>query len=167
MELPKTEAELSALIEAAVSKKVEEMTSEHNKAFAAERTKHESELKKAREQANLSNEEKLKAQLEEQREKDKAELDELRLFKKNAVISQRLAKENLPDYFKNDYRLINSTDEDFEKNLKSVKSDYESSKPKGTTHSSVVQTNVAGSNSQSSTDAANQEMAQAIEKIIG
>lgn len=125
-----TETELQAKIDEAVSSATKDLISRHNGEMANMRKEN-----KALKDANLSKEELAQQQAEAQKE----ELENLRAFKKSAIISERLAKENLPSHLKNDIRLINATDETFDKALKQVKSDYESSLPKGNPHSSVVQ----------------------------
>ena len=51
------------------------------------------------------------------------ELAELRQFKKNAVLSEKLKKEGLPDFFKNDTRLLNAEDGNIDKVIKDIKKD--------------------------------------------
>lgn len=129
-----TEAELQAKIDDAVNTATQDLISKHNGEMATMRK----EIKNLKD-ANLTTEEKAKQDLEEQKLATDKELGELRAFKRDTVISQRLAKESLPSYLKNDSRLINATtDTDFDKAIKLVKTDYESSLPKGNTHSSVV-----------------------------
>ena len=138
MELPKTEAELDALITSKIEEVKSELTSKHNGEMANLRKKYETEFTKKLEQANLSAEELAQQKLKEQVAANEQELQELRTFKKGVVIGQRLAKDGLPDYLKNDIRLVNASEEDFEKQYKLVKADYEATQPKGNTHSSVV-----------------------------
>lgn len=156
-----TEAELQAKIDEAVSSATKDLTSKHNKAIAELRVENK-ELKNA----NLSSDERAKQELEEQKLATEKELSELRAFKKSAIISERLAKENLPSHLKNDIRLINATDETFDKALKQVKSDYESSLPKGNSHSSVVQ--VASTVKEtSSKETAYAKMGEALNSLLG
>ena len=54
VELPKTEQELNDLINASVQAKVEELTAKHNSDMASQRIKYENDIKKAKEQANMS-----------------------------------------------------------------------------------------------------------------
>ena len=170
MELPKTEAELDAIITSKVKEATDELVSKHNGEMATLRKKHEADIQKVKDQANLSAEEIAQRKIQEQYDADQKELQELRGFKKTTLISQRLAKDGLPEYLKNDVRLINSSDEDFEKNYKSVKADFEATQPKGNTHSSVVKQTGGASvrnPSQDSKDEAYQKMGEALGQIIG
>ena len=56
-ELPKTEQELNDLIDAKISEVTTKLEAKHNSDMATMRQRHDAELKKAREQANLSAEE--------------------------------------------------------------------------------------------------------------
>lgn len=171
MELPKTEAELDALITSKVEEATNNLVSKHNGEMASLRKKHEAEIQKVKEQANMSAEEIAQKRVQEQNEADQRELQELRGFKKSTIISQRLAKDGLPDYLKNDVRLINSSEEDFEKNYKNVKADYDATQPKGNTHSSVVRQTGGASKPAIGSDAAKDEaykaMGEALSEIIG
>lgn len=140
MELPKTEQELNDLIESKVNEATEKLVSKHNGEMATLRQRHDSELKRAKEQANLSAEEIAQAKIKEQQEQDQQELNELRAFKKSTTLGERLAKEGLPSFFKNDTRLLNANDEDLDKVIKNVKKEYEETQPKGATHSTIVNT---------------------------
>lgn len=137
-ELPKTEQELQDLIDAKVNEAVDKLNAKHNGEMATMRQKHDAELKKAKEQANLSAEEIAQQKIKEQQEADQKELAELRAYKKSGEISKRLAKEGLPDFFKNDTRLLNAEDGDLDKVVKDIKKEYDSYLPKGATHSTVV-----------------------------
>lgn len=139
-ELPKTEQELNDLIDAKVQQVVAEETAKHNGQMANMRKKYEDDLKKAKEQAGLTAEQIAQEKIKEQDEAKDRELNELRAFKKSSVISQKLAKEGLPDFLKNDTRLLNADDSNIDKVIKDVKKDYEAGLPKGATHSTVVQT---------------------------
>lgn len=140
MELPKTEQELNDLIDAKVSEATEKLTAQHNGAMATMRKKYETDLQKAKEQANLSAEEIAQQRIKEQQDADQKELAELRAFKKSSDLSQRLAKEGLPDFFKNDARLLNADEGNLDKVIKDVKKEYDQTLPKGATHSTVVPT---------------------------
>ena len=137
-ELPKTEQELNDLIAQKVQEKADELTAQHNGAMANMRKKYESDIAKAKEQANKSAEEIAAEKIKEQQEADQKELAELRAYKKSGEISKRLAKEGLPDFFKNDTRLLNAEDGDLDKVVKDIKKEYDSYLPKGATHSTVV-----------------------------
>lgn len=137
-ELPKTEQELNDLIAQKVQEKADELTAKHNGEMATQRKKYDDELKKAKEQAGKTAEEIAQEKIKEQQERDAQELTELRQFKKNTVLGEKLKKEGLPDYFKNDTRLLNAEDGDLDKVVKDIKKEYDSYLPKGATHSTVV-----------------------------
>ena len=137
-ELPKTEQELNDLIAAKVQEKADELTAQHNGQMANMRKKYDDDIKKAKEQANKSAEEIAAEKIKEQQDADQKELAELRAYKKSGELSKRLAKEGLPDYFKNDTRLLNAEDGDIDKVVKDIKKEYENYLPKGATHSTVV-----------------------------
>ena len=139
-DLPKTDAELQALLDAKAQEVTDNLTAQHNGAMANMRKKYESDLAKAKEQANKSAEEIAAEKVREQQEHDAQELAELRQFKKNSVLSEKLKKEGLPDFFKNDTRLLNAEDGSLDKVIKDIKKEFEQYQPKGATHSTVVPT---------------------------
>ena len=138
VELPKTEQELNDLIAQKVQEKTDELTAKHNGEMASQRKKFDDDLKKAKEQAGKTAEELAQEKIKEQQEADQKELNELRAYKKSGEISKRLAKEGLPDFFKNDTRLLNAEDGDLDKVVKDIKKENDSYQPKGATHSTVV-----------------------------
>lgn len=140
MELPKTETELQELIDAKISEAVDTLTAKHNSDMANMRKKHESELAKAKEQANMSAEELAKRKMEEQQKANEEELAELRTYKKQSIISTKLSEAKLPQYFKNDSRLLNAEEGDYDKVIKNISKEYAESLPKGATHSTITQT---------------------------
>ena len=140
MELPKTEAELQALLDAKESEITETLNAKHNSDMASMRKRHESELAKAKEQANMSAEEIANQKLKEQQEASEKELIELRNYKKQSIISEKLSEAKLPQYFKNDSRLLNAEEGDYDKVIKSISKEYAESLPKGATHSTITQT---------------------------
>lgn len=167
-ELPKTEQELQDLIDAKVTEAVDKLTAKHNGEMATIRQRHDAELKKAKEQANLSAEEIAQQKIKEQQDADQKELTELRSFKKSSLLGDKLAKAGLPSYFKNDTRLLNAEDGDIDKVIKDVKKEYDDSLPKGATHSTVVTT--PSGNQQSSGDAKQQafdQMGNVLKEVIG
>lgn len=171
VELPKTEQELNDLIAANVQAKVEELTAKHNSDMASQRIKYENDIKKAKEQANMSAEQIAQEKIKEQQEHDAQELAELRQFKKNTVLSEKLKKEGLPDFFKNDTRLLNAEEGNVDKVIKDIKKEYEQYQPKGATHSTVVQTNTNSGNTQASDkeqakEQAYEKMGDAIKELI-
>ena len=140
MELPKTEQELQQMINDAVKVAVDELTSKHNGEMATLRTKHASELKKVKEEVSMSAEELAQKRAEELAQANAQELAELRAFKRSAIIKDKLKSAGLPSYFVNDSRLLSAEEGDIDKVIKTVKSEYDATLPKGNTHSSVVQT---------------------------
>lgn len=167
MELPKTEQELNDLIETKINEVTEKMTAKHNGEMATQRKKFEDELKKAKDQANLSAEERAQQLAKEENEAKDKELNELRAFKKSSDLAQRLAKEKLPTYFKNDSRLINADESNIDKVIKDIRKEYEATLPKGAAHSTVVQTS-GGNNNTAANDkeTAFQKMGDALKQLI-
>ena len=166
-ELPKTEQELNDLIAAKVQEKTDELTSQHNGAMANMRKKYESDLAKAKEQANMTAEQIAAEKVKEQQEHDAQELAELRQFKKNSVLSEKLKKENLPDFFKNDVRLRDAEDGEIDKVIKEIKKEFDAFQPKGATHSTVVPTQTQSiSNTQDEKGQAFEKMGDAIKELI-
>lgn len=139
-ELPKTEQELNDLIAAKVKEETDKLVSKHNGEMATMRQKYDADVKKAKEQANMTAEEIAQQKVKEQNEETQRELADLRAYKKSAEISARLSKEGLPSYFKNDTRLLSAEDGELDKVIKDVKKDYEATLSKGATHSTVIQT---------------------------
>jgi len=167
VELPKTEEELTSLIKSKIEEATKELVSKHNGEMASLRTKHDADLKKAKEQANLTAEEIAAQKIKEQQEADQKELTELREYKKGRTIEDRLAKENLPNHFKYDTRLLNASDDDFDKVVKDVKKEYEATLPRGNQTSTVVRTGGTQQPSATPDDAANEAFAQVLGSIIG
>ena len=166
-ELPKTEQELNDLIAAKVQEKADELTSQHNGAMANMRKKYESDLAKAKEQANMTAEQIAAEKVKEQQEARDNELNELRQFKKNTILTEKLKKEGLPDFFKNDTRLLNAEDGNVDKVIKDIKKEYEQYQPKGATHSTVVPTqNQTVNKQQDDKGAAFEKMGDAIKELI-
>ena len=169
VELPKTEQELNDLIAAKVQEKADELTAKHNSDMASQRIKYENDIKKAKEQANMTAEQLAQEKIKEQQEAKENELNELRTFKKNAILTEKLKKEGLPDFFKNDTRLLNAEEGNVDKVIKDIKKEYEQYQPKGATHSTVVQTNTGGGNppAASEKELAYEKMGEAIKEIVG
>ena len=143
-----TEEELKAKIEEEVKKAVDETTEklkkEHNELMAQQRIKAESDKKKAVEDATknatLSAEEKAKKEEEERRKADLEELNALRLEKKVNDRARKLTEKGLPDFFKNDSRLINAEDGEVDNIIKTIEEEYKKVLPQGAT----TNTNVRG-----------------------
>ena len=166
VELPKTEAELQALIDERVGARESELKAEHDKAFASQRTKYERQIKTLKDNGGKPAEEIAQQKIKEQQEADLQELNELRAYKKSKVIEERLTKEGLPSFLKNDTRLINANDDEFDKVMKEVKKEYDAVLPKGSQHSTVVQTSVKQPE-QNEKDKAKEEFGQALKQLVG
>ena len=144
-----TEEELQKKIDEAVKKATEETSAKlekaHNESMAQQRIKAKEEqekaVAKAVAEANLSAEEKAKKEIEEQRKAEQEELAQLRLEKKVNDRAKKLAEAELPDFFKNDTRLINAEDEQVDEVIKTIKEEYSKVLPKGATISTNVMTN--------------------------
>lgn len=152
-----SQAELDAKINEAVEAATANLNSKHNADMA----------KLRKENTDLRNASKSQEQLKQEQDEAVAnELAELRSFKKGKVIEERLAKEGLPTFLKNDARLLNASDDDFDKTLKEVKKEYEAYIPKGNQHSSVVNTNTGGP-ALSEKDQANLAFGKALKDLVG
>ena len=167
-ELPKTEQELNDLIAAKVQEKADELTAKHNGEMATQRKKYDDDIRKAKEQAGKTAEEIAQEKIKEQQERDAQELTELRQFKKNTVLGEKLKKEGLPDYFKNDTRLLNAEDGDLDKVIKDIKKDYEQYQPKGANHSTAVptQSQTIQKGEQDTKSVAFEKMGDALKEIV-
>lgn len=159
-----TQAELDARVEEAVASATKDLEKKHN----AEMYNARKEIKDLK-NANLSQEELEKKVREEQDEAITKELNELRSFKKGKVLEERLAKEGLPSYLKNDIRLLNADDDSFDKVLKGVKAEYEATLPKGNQHSTVVRTGGKGATTGGNNDKTEVygEFAQSLKDLVG
>ena len=171
-ELPKTEQELNDLIDAKVNEALEKANTKHNGEMASLRKKHDDEIKRVKEQANLSAEEIAQQRIKEENDAKDKELSELRAYKKASLLTEKLAKEGLPNFFKNDTRLLNAEDGDIDKVIKDIKKEYEANLPKGATHSTVVQQATGGAQQKEKSDdngrgAAFEAMGKALENAIG
>ena len=167
VELPKTETELQGLIDEAVKNATDKLKQEYDGKFAAQRTKHKEELDSIKASIGKSAEEIAQQKLQEQQEADQKELTELRAFKKSKTIEERLGKEGLPTFLKNDSRLLSANEEDFDKVLKEVKKEYEAVLPKGNQHSTVVQTSTGNKPSPSEQEQANIAFGKALQELVG
>lgn len=136
--LPKTEQELDELISAKVKEATDQLESKHNGAMASMRQKYDADLKKAKEQANLTAEEIAQQKIKEEQENTQRELAELRAYKKTNELSQKLTQAGLPQHFKYDTRLLNAEDGNLDNVIKDVKKEYEATLPQGASHSTVV-----------------------------
>lgn len=139
VELPKTEAELLAIINENVEKATNELTSKHNGEMASMRTKHAAELEKVKKEAGMSAEELAAKKAEEMAQANAQELNDLRAFKRETLIRDKVTSAGLPSYFVHDSRLLSAEEGDLDKVIKTVKGEYEATLPKGSSHSTVVQ----------------------------
>ena len=167
LELPKTEQELNDYVEAKVQEKTTELEAKHNGQMATLRKKYDDDLRKAKEQAGLTAEQLAQEKIKEQYDADQKELTELRAYKKSSEIAQRLAKENLPSYFKNDTRLLNASDSELDKVIKEVKKEYDASLPKGATHSTIVQTAQGSKQQRNDKEELYAEVGESIKNALG
>lgn len=167
MELPKTEDELQSLINKAVEEATTKLTGEFDGKFASQRTKYENQIRELKNSIGKSAEELAQQRMQEQYEADQKELAELRGFKKTTLISERLAKDGLPKYFVNDSRLMNASEEDFEKAFKLVKSEYEATLPKGNNRSNVVPVNTNAPSTNDPKQDAYNKMGDVLKNLIG
>ena len=91
----------------------------------------------------------------------------MRSYKKTTELSQKLAKEGLPDFLKNDSRLLNAEDGNVDKVIKTIKGEFEQSLPKGARHSTVVQTQQKGATTTGdSRQEAFEKMGEALKNIV-
>lgn len=165
--LPKTEQELNDLINAKVKEATDQAEAKHNSAMATMRQKYDADLKKAKDQANLTAEELAQQKIKEQQEADQKELAELRNFKKVSTLSEKLKKEGLPDFFKNDNRLLTAEDGNIDKVVKDIKKEYEATQPKGAFRSTVVNTQSSQNQPQGdSKQKAFEAMGEALKQIV-
>jgi len=168
VELPKNEAELQAYVDSQVEAKRTEWETKKNEDFARQRAKHDEEIKKLRADMGKSAEQLAEERIKEQQEKDANELAELRSFKKTTILGEKLAKEGLPSYFKNDNRLLTAEEGDLDKVIKDIKKEYEATLPKGNTTSSVIQQGGSVNPTHAKTDAdiANERMGAFLDNIL-
>ena len=168
VELPKTEAELQAYVESQVQAKETELKAEYDGKFANQRKKHDEEIAKIRADMGKSAEQLAEERIKEQQEANAKELEELRSFKKTTILQDKLAKEGLPSYFKNDNRLLTAEDGDLDKAIKDIKKEYEATLPKGNAHSSIIQQggSVSPSNAKTPTDVANEKMGEFLNEML-
>ena len=167
VELPKTEAELQAYVDEKVNTATTALKAEYDGKFAAQRKKHDEEIVKIKADAGKSVEELAAQKVKEQQEADQQELTELRAYKQSKTIEERLAKENLPNHFKYDTRLLNASEDDFDKVIKDVKKEYEATLPKGNQTSTVVKTGGTTQPSATPADAANEAFGQVLGQLVG
>ena len=167
VELPKTDAELQAYVEEQVKARETELKAEYDNKFASQRKKHDEEIAKIKADAGKSAEELAQQRIKEQQEADAKEFARLKEFEKTTILGEKLAKENLPSFFKNDSRLLNAENGDVDKVIKDIKKEYEASLPRGNQTSTVVKTGGAQQPNATQADAANEAFAQVLGEIVG
>ena len=167
VELPKTQEELDALILERENKLREDLSKEYNDKFAKERTSHKAEIDKLKADMGKSADQIAEEKIREQQEKDAKELQDLRAFKKSAIIGEKLAKEGLPSFFKNDTRLLSAEDGDYDKVIKDLKKEWGEAMPKGNQHSTIVQQSGQQQPSAGDGDKAKAEFGRALKDLVG
>lgn len=167
-EFPKTQEELDALLNERETQIRESVTKEFNDKFAKQRTLHQAEIDKIKADMGKSAEQLAEERIKEQQAQDAKELEELRSFKKQTILGDKLAKEGLPSFFKNDNRLTSAEDGDIDKVIKDIKKEYESALPKGNSHSSVIQQGVGKGNRQlTEQEEAYESLGNALKSLVG
>ena len=130
-----TEEQMKELLEKAKAEKEAELVAKHNQEMANLRQKDKEEkdraVAKATEEAKLSAEELAKKKAEEENKAREQEIAELKAFKQKAELKDALEKAKVPSFFINDSRLLNSTEENREKVIETLKGEYESTLPNG------------------------------------
>lgn len=137
-------------VEKAVAETTETLNKKHSDEMAQQRKKAKADTEKAVEQAvanaNLSAEEQAAKKIEEERRAEQEELAQLRLEKKINDRANKLKEKGLPDFFKNDSRLLNATNEEVDSVIATIEKEYKGSLPQGAT----VSTNVSGASTSGS-----------------
>lgn len=148
IEKAKQEAVAKALAEKEV-----ELKKQHDSEMAQMRIKAKSDqeiaVKKAKDEATLSAEELARKELEEKTQEQANEIAELRAYKKQGELTKKLVDNNLPTFFVNDSRLLNSTNENVDDVIKTIKEEYKKSLPN---NGATITTNVIGSGSDNKED---------------
>ena len=144
------QSKINEAVEKAVAEKTEALEKKHNEEMAQSRMKAKTEkekaVKDAVDNANLSAEERAAKKIEEERRAEQEELAQLRLEKKVNDRANKLKEKGLPDFFKNDSRLLNAEDDKVDEVIATIDKEYKGSLPQGAS----VSTNVSGSNSNKS-----------------
>lgn len=139
MEETFTQEQVDTLLAEALEKQKSELDAKHNAVMTSQRKAHEKEMEKYKSNADLSADERAKRENAELIESLQNEVNSLKAYKKNAELTDRLAKEQLPSFFKNDSRLINAKDDkELDIVVKTIKTEYASSTNSGANHSTVV-----------------------------
>ena len=147
------QSKINEAVEKAVAEKTEALEKKHNEEMASARLKAKTEkekaVKDAVDNANLSAEERAAKKIEEERKAEQEEFAQLRLEKKVNDRANKLKEKGLPDFFKNDSRLLNAEDDKVDEVIATIDKEYKGSLPQGAS----VSTNVSGSNTNKSQNA--------------
>ena len=143
-----TEEQVNEMVAKAKAEKEAELVAKHNQEMANLRQKDKEEkdkaVAKATEEAKLSAEELAKKKAEEDNKAREQEIAELKAFKQKAELKDALAKAECPTFFINDSRLLNSTEENREEVIKTLKGEWESTLPNGARTDTNTKTNPKG-----------------------
>ena len=136
------EKEKQEAIEKALAEKEAELKKKHNEEMSnlrvSAKAEKEKAVKDAIENAKLTEEERVKKELEEQNKADREELAQLRLEKKINERGKKLVEAGVPELFKNDSRLINAEDDKVDEIIKTIKDEWVKVAPQGATVSTNV-----------------------------
>ena len=130
-----TKKQIEEAVAQALAKAKEESEAKLNALMAKTRIENEKALAKAKEEASLTAEEKAKKEQEEEFKSAKEELERLKSELKSKTINEKLNERQLPPFFKNDIRIINSNDEEIDKVVETIAKEWKevsSSGSKGT-----------------------------------
>lgn len=130
-----TEEQVQEMLEKAKAEKEAELVAKHNQEMANLRQKDKEEkekaVAKATEEAKLSAEELASKKADEERKAREQEIAELKAFKQKAELKDALEKAECPTLFINDSRLLNSTSENRDEVIKTIKEEWEKTLPNG------------------------------------
>ena len=140
-----TDEQVKEMLEKAKAEKEAELVAKHNQDMANLRQKDKEEkdkaVAKAIEEAKLSAEELAKKKAEEENKAREQEIAELKAFKQKAELKDALEKAECPTLFINDSRLLNSTNENRDEVIKTIKAEWESTLPNGARTNTNTKTN--------------------------
>ena len=108
----------------ALAKAKEENEAKLNAIMAKTRIENEKALAKAKEEASLTAEEKAKKVQKEEFKATKEELERLKNELKTKTINEKLNERQLPHFFRNDVRLINSNGEEIDKVVDTIAKEW-------------------------------------------
>lgn len=141
------EEKVKEAVEKAVAETTETLSKKHSDDMAQQRKKAKADQEKAVSEAvanaNLSAEERATKKLEEERRAEQEELAQLRLEKKINDRANKLKEKGLPDFLKNDSRLLNAEEGEVDDVISAIEKEYKGSLPQG----AVIDTNVNGGSS--------------------